>query len=90
MKIHKKTRDKIARLSIEIIEDFDWIQKNERDYDISFSIRELRKKKLEKNEIELEKITNRFTPDELTEQIDNEDFQALNTGGDYGNNEIER
>ena len=90
MKIHKRTRDKIARLSKAIIEDFDWIEKNGDDWGISYDLRMSMKKKLEKNEDELLKITDRFTPEELTEQIDDEDFQALNTGGDYGDSELER
>lgn len=90
MKIHKRTRDKIARLSKAIIEDFEWIKENEDNPEISYDLRKFMKKKLEKNEDELLKITDRFTPEELTEQIDDEDFQALNTGGDFGNTELER
>lgn len=90
MKIHKRTRDKIARLSKAIIEDFAWVDKNGDNWDIDYDLRKFMKKKLEKNEDELLKITDRFTPEELMEQIDDEDFQALNTGGDYGNTELER
>ncbi len=90
MKIHKRTRDKIARLSKSIIEDFAWIEKNGDNWEIDYDLRKFMRKKLEKNEDELLKITDRFTPEELTEQIDDEDFQALNTGGDFGNSELER
>lgn len=90
MKIHKRTRDKIARLSKVIIEDFDWIQENGDNWEIDYDLRTFVRKKLEKNEDELLKITDRFTPEELMEQIDDENFQALNCAGDFGNTELER
>lgn len=93
MKIHKKTREKIGRISTQIIEDFEWIKKYEKsDYDENLSITEKldRQKRMWKNEEILTEITQRFTPDELSEQIEDENFQALNTAGDFGNTELER
>lgn len=93
MKIHKRTQAKIGRLSSEIINDFEWLQvyeKSEYSEKLTYTEKLIREKNMLKNEDELTKITNRFTPDELSEQIENEDFQALNTAGDFGNTEIER
>jgi len=91
MNIPKRTRERIARLSALIINDHEWLCKQERTFSrAKQSMIDKTQQRLERNEQRLLKITDLYTPNELIEQIENEDFQALNTGGDYGNNELSR
>lgn len=91
MNIPKRTRDRIGRLSALIISDHEWLRKQERTFSRSKqSVIDKTQQRLERNEQRLLNITNQYTPNELTEQIENEDFQALNTGGDYGNTALTR
>lgn len=90
MKIPKRKRERIAQLSAELIRDYDWIYEYKNSERVKLSMLDRIDNNLYKNEALLIKITNQFTPDELIEQIEDENFQGLNTAGDYGNSEIKR
>lgn len=80
--IPKRDRIRIAKLSAQILSDFEWLQNplnklKEKDYD-------RRKSNMLKNERSLTELTDIYTKSQLNECIDDENFIALNTAGDYG------
>jgi hypothetical protein len=90
MKIHKRKLERIARLSAQIIQDWEWIQRKELlGLEKPKAIEKVRTI-LHKNEEKLTTLTDEFTPDELIEQVTDENFQALNCAGDYGNKDLQR
>lgn len=90
MKIPQRKRERIAQLSADVLWAWERLQKQERSFTAKESETERMREKLRKYEERLTELTNEFTPDELIEQITDENFQALNCAGDFGNKELER
>lgn len=80
--IPKRDRLRIARLSAEILSDFEWLENRfnklrKKEYD-------RRKARMWRNEERLTELTDKYTKNQINECIDDENFIALNTAGDYG------
>lgn len=90
MKIPKRKRDRIAKLSADVLWAWERVEKRERSLHPNEKETEKMRVQLHKYENQLNTLTDEFTTDELSEQIEDENFQALNCAGDYGNQELER
>ena len=80
--IPKRDRLRIARLSAEILSDFEWLEISLNKLRIKEYVH--RKARMLRNEERLTALTDKYTKNQLNECIDDENFIALNTAGDFG------